>query len=1232
MSAPIESPPLPASLQMANDVERRLRQQQPGIYFVLPRVVRRVLQNELDIASPLQQPPHRKTYVIQRDRLLWLVNRDELGVSDRAALPEQIILIAQPEEDQLEKMTREELLRHYWRLVFHARIDSEMLKNASRGRMTASELRSRIDQLGQTAFDEIRSVLRAEQMLTKPDDDRNVYSEFVAVYHELTAFASRLIPLYFPSLPPADQVLKVINRECDATRLLDETRPLDLARDIPADVEINYALTTEVKKEPVPSKVPRRSARHYESLIRKAARISAKGNHVRASLTLQSALEVAPETSIDDARNLLRSEVQKLVNRLQAALEFSDEEALPWIAICEKLLPAAQTGFWNPNARLLYDLQSVCIDSEQEIYRVDLLRWAFSLGKSPLKRPLPMQRIVMMSKHLRRAALRVPNIDIDPEGQTELSHLIHEAADAAEQILRSRVGPTIERNLEDAGFVPASIVERVALKKMVQELSDGIVERGFITLGGLRDTISRNQLKMPDLVDVKEFFKGDPLLRADKLMSVSLAGVYQRGPFYLRFLQKLNSLAYGIHWGRLLTQYIALPFGLSFLLLMSIEEIGHLILGFGPAPQHVAAELHPHDELRHEGEAPVEAQQAEDQPEVLPPVADATVADEPVPHSELVAEEPPPTLDEADETAIPPAVLQQHAAGHGRHLVYSHEAMLILGCVIFMLIHFPRFRQWVIWFLVKSWAVLKVLLVEVPRAVLRWPWVDWLMKSFPMMLFRRFALAPLIATFFFWQVLPHLGFYSLLNRWWGLAIFIASFVVLNSRVGRDTEELAREFFGRTWYRIRVHLVMGMFTLIVDVFRALTDWIERILYAVDEWLRFRSGESHLTLGAKAIFGLIWSFIHGVVRFCVTLLIEPQLNPIKHFPVVTVSHKILFATFYLPLGQSLVRLFDLRVATAYTASTLILMCIPGVFGFLAWELKENWRLYKANRSPKLRPVRIGDHGETLLRLLCPGFHSGTIPKLFAKQRRAARRDVDTFSWNNQARFAERLHHEAAALRHFIERELVALLDISRTFRDDRFQVRDVELATNRVVIWIDKSSKETAFPADTPLQLEFAEQSGWLVATVREPGWLSQLPARDVEVFKVAVMGLYKLAAVDLVREQIEIQLAQSTQPGSKSVASNGVPADRKRHAYDINSTGLVVWPHRNYEHEVHYVLDDQPVAHPRPRSAARAAGLTAFPMGALMFNLHDIDWEDWRKFWDHEQSESPPPSTLLSFNW
>ena len=297
--------------------------------------------------------------------------------------------------------------------MFHARIDYEMLARTSRARMSTSELRSRIDRIGQSSFDEIRSVLRSEQMLMRPDDDRNVYAEFVAVYHELQAFAPQLVPLYFPSLSAPEIVLDIIGPECNAKLLLEETRPVDLPQDVTPNKETGDFTSDNAKKGTKTAVAPRRSGRQYANLVRKAGMLSDQKNNVRAALVRQVALEIAPEESIVSAKQLLQEEIQKLVSRLQSALEMTDATGRSWLEMFEKLRPSALRGFWNANARLMYDLQTVCFDHEQEIYKVDLLGWLISGGKSPLKRPLPKHRVVLMSKHLRRAALRAPNVEID---------------------------------------------------------------------------------------------------------------------------------------------------------------------------------------------------------------------------------------------------------------------------------------------------------------------------------------------------------------------------------------------------------------------------------------------------------------------------------------------------------------------------------------------------------------------------------------------------------------------------------------------------------------------------------------------------------------------------------------------------------------------------------------------------------------------------------------------------
>ena len=60
---------------------------------------------------------------------------------------------------------------------------------------------------------------------------------------------------------------------------------------------------------------------------------------------------------------------------------------------------------------------------------------------------------------------------------------------------------------------------------------------------------------------IATFFVGDSLIRANRQLASDLDGVYHRGEIYLRWLQRCSAAAFGTHIGRLLTLYIALPFG-----------------------------------------------------------------------------------------------------------------------------------------------------------------------------------------------------------------------------------------------------------------------------------------------------------------------------------------------------------------------------------------------------------------------------------------------------------------------------------------------------------------------------------------------------------------------------------------------------------------------------------------------------------------------------------------------
>ena len=422
-------------------------------------------------------------------------------------------------------------------------------------------------------------------------------------------------------------------------------------------------------------------------------------------------------------------------------------------------------------------------------------------------------------------------------------------------------------------------------------------------------------------------------------------------------------------------------------------------------------------------------------------------------------------------------------------------------------------------------------------------------------------------------------------------LFVLLSAMLNSRLGRDLEELTVEWVSNRWYDLRAHVFVALFEWVWETFEWLLDLVERVLYAIDEWLRFRSGESVVTLGVQAILGVVWSLVDFVVRFCVNLLIEPQVNPIKHFPVVTVSHKILLPTLPVVLGPVLVPLTGSEAA-AQTVAVTIATAIPGVFGFLVWELKENWRLYEANHPNRLKPVAVGSHGETLRRLLKPGFHSGTLPKLYHKLRRLDRNAASFRRSVRRQALYERLHHCQEDIRHHVERELFAYLEHTSEWKGELFWVNRVEATSNSISLTLCWKQKP-----EEPVRLVFQEQSGWLMAGIQEPGWAASLSGPRRESLLAALFGFYKIGTVDMVREQIRHVLADPML------------------AYDIAASGLKVWPGRSFRMEFVYDLERRPLLTPKPASAGRRAGLPVICSEELILSEVPLHWQDWVGFWE-----------------
>jgi hypothetical protein len=434
------------------------------------------------------------------------------------------------------------------------------------------------------------------------------------------------------------------------------------------------------------------------------------------------------------------------------------------------------------------------------------------------------------------------------------------------------------------------------------------------------------------------------------------------------------------------------------------------------------------------------------------------------------------------------------------------------------------------------------------------------MRSWPFKLLYRLVLKPLL----FYILLSWL-FSSYFERWWHHALAFAVLVLLlNSRPGRGLEEAGARGAVESFNWLRAGLVDGLLRLIVQAFKAVTDGVEYVLYTVDEWLRFRGGDSRLSMVVRVALGVIWFPVSYLARLYVVVLIEPGINPLKA-PVSIAAAKFVYPIIIALGVYEYVNGLPL-VWWALVWGTLWLL--PDAFGFLIWEMKENWKLYRANRPAALEPAAVGPSGETMLRLLKPGFHSGTIPKLFAHLRRAERQALDTGAWRSARAVRQRLATVEESVRRFVSRDALALLQLSPEWHGKPLTVGGVHLASNQVRVEL----RHAEYP-DTPLRLAIAVEDGLLVASVEEPGWLGRLTPAEALTLNQAMAGMYKLAGVDLVRQAPE----PAYEPG---------PVDTR------------------FEHAEH-------------AQGLLSNGALKASCGALAFRGVTLTWAQWVDWWRHD---------------
>jgi hypothetical protein len=1137
------------------ELQQALREADPAAVLVAPRVLERIIQGQRQLSSLFEQVPHRKCYVVDRATLYRYVEQDELDLEPDRLLPPTVLLLARPSPNTLTMEDRETILLTYWRRLFHAGVHRVLQQEVSDGRLTPTVIRSRIDTIGPGTFAEIRMVLEQEKYMPPRDaDETESYIEFAAVYLELRYFAANLLPIYFPGLEDRSKIDALLDADIDAASLFTHTR-------LPGAPDPVFRTDTSSDE----------SHDYYRKLMDSADRAEHAGNTVRAAILRTRAARVAPASLEDSTRERAHDDLRRLTRRLQAALELRDPEADEWLQDLPSLLDKADQGSWPVEAALLYDLQKVGVDNERDIYALDVVTWLASGGHRPIKRPLPSQRLVRITKHLRSAAQRLTQARLADDERQHLARLLQSALHHCEERLRSRFRPVLNDALLTVGLQPSNAPERTAFARMVEEMLDRIVELGFLTFSDLRDTISRNQLKMPDLQDPHEFVRGDPLLRLDRRLATALDGVYRPGELYLRWLERLTAPAFGTAVGRWLMLWLLVPFGGAAMMVLGAEVIYDF---FSPPGQVVRAvtEMPAQAAAR----APDEAAQEKPLPPVPPPTPAAVIA----------ASEPPwPWQSDRDVLLIKLAVT------------------LSLGLFLLALLHVEWFRQRCRQAMMLSYRALRGLLIDLPIYLARLEVVQKALNSWAFSLFWSFMFKPAVVCALLFELLPR----GTLPNWpsWFITFLLVN-LVINSRFGKGVGEAIVQAVANVYELLRAGLLPGLLRLLLWAFKRTIDTMEYVLHTVDEWLRFRQGESQLSLVVRAVLGLIWYPLAWLVRFYLVVLVEPGFHPLKA-PISILAAKFTYPILF-PLTRRWVsENFDpvLPELIAYGIAILTVWLFPDAFGFLFWETKENWRLYRANREKQLKPVGVGPHGETVRQLLQPGFHSGTVPKLYARLREAEREAIRTGSWRAARTLRRSLTEVEQTIGRLVERELIKLLQESTRWKGESLRVVDVALTPKRIGIELAKSG------AAAPVRLEWEHQAGWLVAGICQPGWLEELGEEPRQAVTTALAGLYKLAGIDLVREQVREKLPP--------------PATD----FTLTERNLVVEIGPRRDPVVTYDLTrPKGLLKPRTLNGSPTADWPPLDPRKVLFARVPLSWEQWVESW-RGASDGQTPSALLS---
>jgi hypothetical protein len=533
-----------------------------------------------------------------------------------------------------------------------------------------------------------------------------------------------------------------------------------------------------------------------------------------------------------------------------------------------------------------------------------------------------------------------------------------------------------------------------------------------------------------------------------------------------------------------------------------------------------------------------------------------------------------------------------------------HAIWLAFGLIVLAAINSAAFRASLIATARAGYHALRAVFWYLPIRVWNNPLVRAMAASVPAQMVLNYAVKPLAVC-----AVLLAGFPDLWNASPVVQLVIVAVVVLvvNSRLGRLADilflELARKLIDL------IGSAPAVVRWINDVFRDLLDALEWVLARVEDWLRIRGTSGPLAMAIRVVAGVIWMPFAFLTRFYTVVLIEPMINPLKLplsllfakfvYPLLAVIGLFTLDPLGSPLVERLAPVLTYPVAWAVVIGTFWLS--PDAVTYLFWEMRENWRLYRANHPDALGVVPVGPHGERVKALLHLGIHSGTVPRLYRRLRAAEVEGGRTGEWQDARTYRQALRTVEESVLRFVTRDLVVVVNSASAWDGPPLAVGAVSLGTNRIRVQLTREGEAE------PAWFEWEDRSGWLVALCAQAGFLATLPPGPARVFENTLAYLYKRAGVDMVQEQIRADLPKEAVH------------------FDFAPGGLLVWYGSRESSPVLYDPTD-PGEELRPRNPVDGHLIHGPTLEAdrLIFSRLTLTWGLWLAVWEPRPPGEPQP--------